>query len=80
MSILLDSTTKVVVQGITGREGSFHAGQMIEMGTKQPITVKIEARTVCFMQVVYGKSPSFIPSAIPEVSFRVKTSARSYGS
>jgi succinyl-CoA synthetase alpha subunit len=34
MSILLDSSTKVVVQGITGREGTFHAGQMIEMGTK----------------------------------------------
>jgi len=34
MSILLDASTKVIVQGITGREGSFHAGQMIEVGTK----------------------------------------------
>ena len=34
MSILLDKKTKVVVQGITGSEGSFHAGQMIEYGTK----------------------------------------------
>src|SRR4029077_17522040 len=34
LSILLDASTKVIVQGITGREGSFHAGQMIEMGTK----------------------------------------------
>ncbi|MBK8947068.1 MAG: succinate--CoA ligase subunit alpha [Ignavibacteriae bacterium] len=33
MSILLDKKTKVVVQGITGSEGSFHAGQMIEYGT-----------------------------------------------
>jgi len=33
MSILLDKKTKVVVQGITGGEGSFHAGQMIEYGT-----------------------------------------------
>ena len=33
MSILLDSSTRVIVQGITGREGTFHAGQMIEMGT-----------------------------------------------
>lgn len=34
MSILLDKKTKVVVQGITGSEGSFHTGQMIEYGTK----------------------------------------------
>ena len=34
MSILLDKTTRVVVQGITGSEGSFHTRQMIEYGTK----------------------------------------------
>lgn len=33
MSILLDKKTRVVVQGITGGEGSFHATQMIEYGT-----------------------------------------------
>ncbi len=33
MSILLDKKTKVVVQGITGSEGSFHAMQMLEYGT-----------------------------------------------
>lgn len=33
MSILLDKKTRVVVQGITGSEGSFHAKQMIEYGT-----------------------------------------------
>ena len=33
MSILLDRDTKVVVQGITGREGGFHAERMKEMGT-----------------------------------------------
>ncbi len=34
MSILVDKSTRLVVQGITGGEGSFHAGQMIEYGTK----------------------------------------------
>ncbi|HLI50635.1 MAG TPA: CoA-binding protein, partial [Thermomicrobiaceae bacterium] len=34
MSILVDSNTRVLVQGLTGREGSFHAGQMLEYGTK----------------------------------------------
>jgi succinyl-CoA synthetase alpha subunit len=34
LSILIDKTTRVVVQGITGGEGTFHAGQMIEYGTK----------------------------------------------
>lgn len=34
MSILVDKKTRVVVQGMTGREGSFHAGQMLEYGTK----------------------------------------------
>ena len=34
MSILLDASSKVIVQGITGREGTFHAEQMLAMGTK----------------------------------------------
>ncbi|NWF90575.1 MAG: succinate--CoA ligase subunit alpha [Ignavibacteriaceae bacterium] len=34
MSILIDKTTKLVVQGITGDEGSFHTQQMLEYGTK----------------------------------------------
>jgi succinyl-CoA synthetase alpha subunit len=33
MSILVDSGTRLIVQGITGSEGSFHAAQMIEYGT-----------------------------------------------
>ncbi|MBU0677957.1 MAG: succinate--CoA ligase subunit alpha [Verrucomicrobia bacterium] len=33
MSILVDQNTRLLVQGITGRDGSFHAGQMIEYGT-----------------------------------------------
>ena len=34
MSVLVDKNTRVVVQGLTGREGSFHAQQMVEYGTK----------------------------------------------
>ncbi len=33
MSILIDKKTKLLVQGITGREGEFHTKQMIEYGT-----------------------------------------------
>lgn len=34
MSILVDKKTRLVVQGITGGEGSFHTQQMVEYGTK----------------------------------------------
>ena len=34
MSILVDKNTRLVVQGITGRDGSFHTVQMIKYGTK----------------------------------------------
>jgi succinyl-CoA synthetase alpha subunit len=34
LSILVDDGTRVVVQGITGKEGSFHTAQMIAYGTK----------------------------------------------
>ncbi|MEW6327909.1 MAG: succinate--CoA ligase subunit alpha [Thermodesulfobacteriota bacterium] len=34
MSILIDENTRVVVQGLTGKEGSFHARQCVAYGTK----------------------------------------------
>lgn len=34
MSIFIDDTTRLVVQGITGRDGSFHAKQMLDYGTR----------------------------------------------
>src|SRR5690625_1872768 len=34
MSILVGDNTRLVVQGFTGSEGTFHSGQMIEYGTK----------------------------------------------
>jgi succinyl-CoA synthetase alpha subunit len=34
MSVLVDKNTRLVVQGITGSEGSFHTQQMLDYGTK----------------------------------------------
>lgn len=34
MSILVDKNTRLIVQGLTGKAGSFHAAQMLEYGTR----------------------------------------------
>ena len=34
MSIFIDKSTRLLIQGITGRDGSFHAKQMMEYGTQ----------------------------------------------
>ena len=34
MSILIDKDTKLMIQGITGREGTFHGQRMVEYGTR----------------------------------------------
>lgn len=34
MSILIDENTRVLVQGVTGKQGRFHTGQMLDYGTK----------------------------------------------
>lgn len=34
MSVLVSKTSKIIVQGFTGNEGTFHASQMIEYGTQ----------------------------------------------
>ena len=34
MSVLVDKNSRIIVQGFTGKEGTFHSTQMIEYGTK----------------------------------------------
>ena len=41
MSIFIDASTKLLVQGITGRDGSFHARAMMEYGTNEKEALEI---------------------------------------
>lgn len=53
MSILIDEKTKLIVQGITGREGEFHTQQMLEYGTNVVggVTPGKGGQTVCGVPV-----------------------------
>jgi len=56
MSIMVDGSTKVLVQGITGSAGSFHAKQMLEYGTPGWSPASLRARGG---QKFEGKVPIF---------------------
>ena len=63
VSVLVNEQTRVVVQGLTGREGSFHAQQMVAYGTK----------------VVAGVTPGkggTLHNAVPGVRYRGGSGAR----
>jgi len=53
VSILVDKNTRLLVQGITGREGSFHTQQMVEYGTNvvAGVTPGAAGREVCGVPV-----------------------------
>ena len=46
MSILIDKSTRLIVQGITGRDGLFHARKMKEYGTNVVGGTRSEERRV----------------------------------
>ena len=53
MAVLVDKDTKVIVQGITGGQGTFHSAAMIEYGTK----------------IVAGVTPAFCATSFIETFF-----------
>ena len=61
MSILVDKDTRLLVQGITGREGGFHAGQMLAYGTNVVggVTPKKGGQTALDGAVPVSLAPSF---------------------
>ncbi len=58
MAILLDETTPVIVQGISGRIGSFHAGDMIKLAGGEPAN---------FLDIGGGASPERVLKAFRTV-------------
>ena len=82
MSVLINKDSKVIVQGFTGGEGTFHARQMIEYGTqivggvtpgKGGITTLIDIPVFDLVEEPvrkYGADTSiiFVPPAIQSVA------------
>ena len=59
MSILVNSNSRVLVQGITGSEGTFHTNQMVEYGTKVVAGVtydSVEKTNINGQEVIIAKN------------------------
>jgi succinyl-CoA synthetase alpha subunit len=61
MSILIDKKTRLVVQGITGREGTFHTRQMMEYGTNVVAGVTPEKGGMRYQGNETDKFPRTVP-------------------
>ena len=82
MSIFVGKDTRLLVHGITGRDGSFHAKQMLEYGTTvvagvTPATTLVPYASICFA----WNEPSrpVIPCTTSRVSFPMKMLTRPPG-
>lgn len=82
MSIFIDRETRLVVQGITGRDGSFHAKQMLEYGTNVVAGVtpgkggqRFEGKVSVFNTVVQAVAETQANTAVIYVPAAVAASA-----
>ena len=65
MSLKIDGNTKVIVQGITGKEGGFHALRCLEYGTNVVACVTPGRGGQIFNDSIY----KFKPGALYELDF-----------
>ena len=64
MSVLVNEKTRLIVQGFTGREGTFHSEQMIAYGTKSS-PASPPARAARCTSTCRCSTPSPKPRATP---------------